>query len=374
MANVAFIYLPSNDWVGGKNYYLSVFDALNKVESTGNKYFVFTSYDTDLSDIEGFENIELVRTKVFTRNSFSNYIYRIFNRVFSENLSLYFLLRKYNIHILSHSYISSITGIKSLPWVPDLQHCILPGNFSEKELYLRSKKIQKYLNSDNVLFSSRSAIRDVDLFFPKQKAEKRIYRFTPLKSDSYDYPKFNELMCSYKIQKPFVFLPNQFWKHKNHITCFEALKLARDNGKPFTIVCTGAFSDYRDPTYECKIKDYIASNQLSEHVKLLGLVPRSVFNCLLKESEVLINPSTFEGWSTTVEEGKASRKKMVLSNIPVHLEQIEPISRCWIFDTNNARTCKDMILDALGSKDNIELKRENNGDNLDEVYHSMMEE
>ncbi|WP_140273648.1 hypothetical protein, partial [Vibrio parahaemolyticus] len=63
MANVAFIYLPSNDWVGGKNYYLSVFDALNKVESTGNKYFVFTSYDTDLSDIEGFKNIELVRTR-----------------------------------------------------------------------------------------------------------------------------------------------------------------------------------------------------------------------------------------------------------------------------------------------------------------------
>jgi glycosyltransferase involved in cell wall biosynthesis len=38
----------------------------------------------------------------------------------------------------------------------------------------------------------------------------------------------------------------------------------------------------------------------------------------------LINPSLFEGWSTTVEEAKSLGKRIILSNIRVHLEQNPP--------------------------------------------------
>jgi len=40
----------------------------------------------------------------------------------------------------------------------------------------------------------------------------------------------------------------------------------------------------------------------------------------------LINPSLFEGWSTTVEEAKALGKHIILSDIPVHREQNPPRS------------------------------------------------
>jgi glycosyltransferase involved in cell wall biosynthesis len=35
----------------------------------------------------------------------------------------------------------------------------------------------------------------------------------------------------------------------------------------------------------------------------------------------MINPSYFEGWSTTVEEGKSFSKRLILSDINVHREQ-----------------------------------------------------
>lgn len=38
-------------------------------------------------------------------------------------------------------------------------------------------------------------------------------------------------------------------------------------------------------------------------------------------TNALLNPSRFEGWSTTVEEAKAAGTPMILSDIPVHREQ-----------------------------------------------------
>ena len=41
----------------------------------------------------------------------------------------------------------------------------------------------------------------------------------------------------------------------------------------------------------------------------------------MKYSIAVINPSLFEGWSTSVEESKIHDKQIILSSIPVHIEQ-----------------------------------------------------
>ncbi len=43
---------------------------------------------------------------------------------------------------------------------------------------------------------------------------------------------------------------------------------------------------------------------------------------LMLRSIALINPSKFEGWSNTVEQAKSLGKKIILSNITTHKEQI----------------------------------------------------
>jgi hypothetical protein len=44
---------------------------------------------------------------------------------------------------------------------------------------------------------------------------------------------------------------------------------------------------------------------------------------LIKYSIAAIQPSLFEGWNTTVEDCKTIGKHIILSNLPVHVEQID---------------------------------------------------
>ena len=44
----------------------------------------------------------------------------------------------------------------------------------------------------------------------------------------------------------------------------------------------------------------------------------------MRQSVAVLQPSLFEGWSTTVEEAKSIGKTILLSDIPVHREQAPP--------------------------------------------------
>jgi glycosyltransferase involved in cell wall biosynthesis len=89
------------------------------------------------------------------------------------------------------------------------------------------------------------------------------------------------------------------------------------------VVCTGNLKDYRtgDETYADQVANYIASNRLQGQVSILGSIEYSDVLRLMEESIGVINPSRFEGWSSTVEEAKSLGKRVILSDIPVHREQ-----------------------------------------------------
>jgi hypothetical protein len=63
----------------------------------------------------------------------------------------------------------------------------------------------------------------------------------------------------------------------------------------------------------------------------------------------ILNPSLFEGWSTTVEECKSMGKRVLLSDIAVHREQAP--GRAIYFDPYNANELADHILGLLSSYD-----------------------
>ena len=65
-------------------------------------------------------------------------------------------------------------------------------------------------------------------------------------------------------------------------------------------------------------------------------------NCI-----ALINPSFFEGWSTTVEEAKSLGTKMILSNIKLHLEQAK---NALFFDPKKVESFQDVILNFIETK------------------------
>ena len=73
---------------------------------------------------------------------------------------------------------------------------------------------------------------------------------------------------------------------------------------------------------------------------------------LMYYSIAVINPSKSEGWSNTVEQAKAMGKKIILSDIKVHLEQRD--SNCVFFQADNY-----MQLNNILKKEIIKFKKNN---------------
>jgi len=66
----------------------------------------------------------------------------------------------------------------------------------------------------------------------------------------------------------------------------------------------------------------ITDNGIRDQLYLLGLIPRDRQVALYRMATALVQPSVNEGWSTLVEEAKALGKNILLSDIPVHREQM----------------------------------------------------
>ena len=109
------------------------------------------------------------------------------------------------------------------------------------------------------------------------------------------------------MPETFIYLPNQFWKHKNHITVIEAVRILKSRGESVCVVATGSAWNPHFPGFYDELKDTIKHYDLEESFRMLGLVPRDHVFAFLRRCAFYLNPSRHEGWSTGVEEAKAFR-------------------------------------------------------------------
>lgn len=84
---------------------------------------------------------------------------------------------------------------------------------------------------------------------------------------------------------------------------------------------TGKTEDRRDPEHFTDLMRHVAEAGVADRFRVLGLIPYEDLSVLMRNAVAVINPSQFEGWSTTVEEAKSMGKHVILSDIPVHREQ-----------------------------------------------------
>ena len=128
---------------------------------------------------------------------------------------------------------------------------------------------------------------------------------------------------------------------------FEAVKLLKESGIDILILCSGLMNDYRHPEYIIEIEDFVQEFGLQENIKLLGLIDYDDVFYLMRNSLAVINPSLFEGWSSTVEECKSIGKNMILSDIPIHREQ-NPLNSLY-FNPHNPVELSELLKKVLYS-------------------------
>jgi glycosyltransferase involved in cell wall biosynthesis len=216
----------------------------------------------------------------------------------------------------------AVRGAAVIRWIPDFQHRYLPHLFTPKELAQRDRWMQGIASTPGVVvLSSETAAADFRMFFPEHRATARVWRFHSF-LDGLEQEVDAGLLQRYGIPEKYLYLPNQFWTHKNHITVFRALaRLKREHGIAIPLVCTGNQSDYRNASHFEGLLRFLRDEGLIDQVHLLGLLPRRDQVGVLRSAAAVVQPSLFEGWSTVVEDVRAVGRPLYLSDIPVHREQ-----------------------------------------------------
>lgn len=324
LIRVGFINIFAvREWLGGLNYLRNLLLAIYALENRGIEPVFITGRRTDASIANEFSFAPTSHTSALDRGHPLWLLRKILVRTVGSDLVLRNVINKQNIAILSHSGdLGRATCVPSIAWIPDLQHRHLSHLFSEAEIAKREGNITRALEANvRVIVSSETAASQLRSRAGDKADKVSVLRFVSGLLHGAELPPPEALRQRYQIDARYLLLPNQFWVHKNHKVIVEALRQMNEDGEPVTILATGLMRDPRQPAHVTGLMNKISQHGLTHLFRPLGVVPYADMLGLMRDAVAVINPSLFEGWSSSVEEAKSMGKTVVLSNIPVHVEQ-----------------------------------------------------
>jgi len=345
LIRVAFI-LGDVGWTGGVNYYKNLLQAIKTDPNSKIQPVLFFGKKFDVKEFEGLGKI--VHSSIFDRYSTFWLSSKVMKRL-GRNIPLFYVLKKNRIDMISHKeFLWQGCAIPSLVWIPDLQHLKLPDMFRIKDINRRNDQLKTFVKKTSfMIFSSQDSQDDFYQYIGKKPGlYTYVLRFKSCIGHSSVVTK-QEIKAKYYINQQWFYIPNQFWKHKNHEVVIEALKLLKDKGCCPLVICTGDTSDYRNPDYFHSLTQKVSKYGLGNNFRILGKVEYADVASLMQNSLAIINPSLFEGWNTAVEEAKMMGKVVVLSDIAVHKEQ-NP-EHALFFKTGDANSLADNLQHVMGT-------------------------
>ena len=323
MRTVAFTPPVSKEWLGGINYYRNLCSAIVRYERENIQIKIFLPYGQEKAIFDDFPpEIVCQETRFLTRWSIPWIFRKLWSKCFDNDSVLAWYLRRQQVDVISHQQSPArCMGLYNIGWIPDFQHKYLPDFFTVKELQTRERAFALLAEKmDIIILSSQTAKDDFVKYYPQYAGKARVLRFVPA-IDFSARRTMAEVKEKYALPEKFFFLPNQYWVHKNHKIVLEALRLLKRKGNVVRVVSTGNTKDYRNPNHFAVLQEWIREYDLGAMYIILGMVPYADVQSLAEAAWAYINPSFFEGWSTTVEEAKYRGKAILLSDLPVHREQ-----------------------------------------------------
>lgn len=237
------------------------------------------------------------------------------------------LVTSHNVDVMFESarWFGNSFPVPVVSWIPDFQHRCMSHLFSGRAWCRRDIGFRIQTSGKRVIMlSSNDALADCERFYPASRGKTQVVRFViDLDIDSV-FERASEVRRAFGLPERFFYLPNQFWSHKNHQVVVEALERLRLSGDIAAIppvILTGRKEDPRDSGLYKRLMTNVTKHGLESHFRHIGLIPYEDVLALNAACDHLINPSLFEGWSTTVEEAKSLGTPMVLSDISIHREQ-----------------------------------------------------
>jgi glycosyltransferase involved in cell wall biosynthesis len=320
---VAFTHTPRRLWAGGYNYQSNLFVALDRYRPGRIVPIVFAGMNDDPADLaalSGIPGVEVVQSPAFDRRTSGLVTALAFG--LDRAAATEFDAKGIDLIFENARFFGWRLPFPTLAWFPDFQHRRLPQLFSRAARWRREAGFRVQIGSGRtIMLSSESALRDYRQYYPGAANQISIVRFATQPSPALLTAIPLEVLKQYGLPVQFFYLPNQFYRHKNHQVVIDALTILAKRGIDVVVCASGSIADLRERGYFESIMRQVALRGLGKNFRHLGMIPLPHVYALLRACTALINPSRFEGWSTTVEEAKSFGVPMILSDIDVHREQ-----------------------------------------------------
>ena len=332
LIRVAFWFDRPMAYTGGLNYIKNLLYAGSLVNKGRIDPYIFFGSSVPEKDVEEFSALAtVVRTPLLQRKNAWWFLDRLLVKSVGSQFLVKRELKRWGIQVVSHA--ESVSGLgapfRVISWIPDFQFLHLPDFFPGLNVDDERRRMRKFISlADATILSSHAAYKDFcEIADEDSLARARVLQFVSQPdtrlSVADDAAGKEAMEVKYGFRGKYFYLPNQFWAHKNHWLVFKAVAELKSRGIDVLVICTGNLNDYRtrDTAHVDALREFIAKKSLQGNLLILGLIPYRDVLFLMRNCLALINPSRFEGWSSTVEEAKSIGKRVLISNIAVHQEQ-----------------------------------------------------
>ena len=319
--------IAGRSWFGGVYYIVNLIKAVNSLPSHKKPHLYLVVKDFFLQELDLYSEILSTVDAVFfvgENKKFEAYLNagkviipaeRYYSFVNDEEM-----LAELDVYYPATTFHQQ--NEKYAHWIGDFQHLHFPEFFAAATVAGRENNYQKISEiSAVVVVSSSHAKHDYQKLYPNSNADIKLLQFHVPCQKSWYQKDYESVIEKYNLPNNYFICCNQFWKHKNHSTLFKAVAKLKKEGTVVQVVCSGLKEDYRNKDYYNEILQLINDLAISDQIHILGHIPRHDQIQMIRGSYALIQPSLFEGWSTVVEDARILGKKIILSDIEVHLEQ-----------------------------------------------------
>ena len=327
MTRVAFTLISAANWMGtgGYNYLVNLAQVLSAHAPDRVQMVLFVGTDAVAANVEPFAaiaRVQVVRVSAFNDARRNQRLLQALMTGCDQAAADAFREQRIDVLFECAQFYGWRFPFPRIAWITDFQHRHLPelfgfGAYWKRDLGFRAQ----ILSRRHVMLSSEDSRSDCETFFPRSVGRTSVVRSAMLPPNLSDDDGDSAIASVYQLPDRYFYLPNQFWKHKNHRTVIEALRILRQKGYNTVVAASGRAEDYRHPDHFAALQTLVLQYGLAHNFRFLGIVPRQHVFALMRACTALLNPSLSEGWSTTVEEAKSLGVPMLLSDLRVHREQ-----------------------------------------------------
>lgn len=319
---IAFNYISRTLWAGGYNYQRNLFAALARFRPGEFAPVVFAGNGGDaaeLAELAAIPGVEIVRSGAFDGQP---ELAKAIALGLARDASAAFRAARIDAVVESARFFGWRLPIPAIAWIPDLQHRSLPHLFPLAARWRREFGFRMQIaGKRTIMLSSESALRDFKAYYPRIRNKVCVVRFATQPQLALLNTDPSAVIAAYGLPQNYFYLPNQFYRHKNHQLVVDALTILKQRGEDVVVCASGSTEDRREPGYYDQVDAEIRRRGLERHFRHVGIIPFAHVYALLRAATAMVNPSRFEGWSSTVEEAKSFGVPMILSDIDVHREQ-----------------------------------------------------